>query len=54
MTQKELERVLTENKLELDEFNRFIENQTLGINKDGTINYYEYDVERFVSKNTKK
>ena len=34
------------------EFNEFMRGQTVGINDDGSTNFYEYDVERFL--NTKR
>ena len=53
MTRKEVEKVIEENNLKLEDFDKFIENQTVGIDKDGSVNYYGADVEKFVylSKN---
>jgi len=31
-----------------EEFNEFMRGQTVGINKDGSIDYYEQDVENFL------
>lgn len=48
MTRKEVEKIIKENNLQLVDFDKFIENQTVGINEDGSVNYYRIDVERFV------
>ncbi len=32
------------------EFERFMAGQTVGLNKDGTTDYYEWDVENFLRK----
>ena len=48
MTQKEVEKIVTENNLDMKDFYKFIENQTVGVNDDGSTNFYETDVERFV------
>ncbi|MBU1930846.1 hypothetical protein KJ972_05070 [Candidatus Micrarchaeota archaeon] len=32
------------------EFEEFMKGQTVGINKDGSINYYELDIENFQRK----
>ncbi|MDD5353491.1 MAG: hypothetical protein PHS93_10045 [Candidatus Omnitrophica bacterium] len=31
-----------------DVFRRWMGGQTVGMNEDGTINYYDYDVNRFI------
>jgi hypothetical protein len=34
----------------LQEFYRFMEGQTVGMNKDGSIDYYKQDVDNFLRK----
>jgi hypothetical protein len=35
-------------------FDRFMCGQTIGLNKDGTLNYYECDVENFLRPKNKR
>ena len=49
MTIKEVEKVVMENGLEMVDFYKFMEGQTIGIMPGGADNYYEHDVEKFIS-----
>jgi hypothetical protein len=53
MTQKQVEIKLKENNLKWSVFSKWMCGQTVGLNKDGTIDYYEYDVERFIRNHGK-
>lgn len=39
---------LKENNLKWSVFSKWMTGQTVGLTKDGAIDYYEYDVERFI------
>jgi len=45
MRESEVKKYIGENNWKL--FNKFMNGKTVGINKDGTFDYYEYDVKRF-------
>jgi hypothetical protein len=46
MKWEEVVKIIGENKIE--DFKEFMRGQTIGINKDGTLDYYEQDVENFL------
>lgn len=48
MRQDEIENLLEEHNIPLKEFEEWMFGQTVGLNKDGTINYYDHDVRRFI------
>ena len=48
MTLKEVTVTIGEDRVE--EFHKFMEGQTVGMNEDGSINYYKQDVYNFLRK----
>lgn len=48
MREKEVKQTLKLNKLKWTEFKKWLRGQTVGVYPDGCIDYYEYDVKRFV------
>ena len=48
MTQKEVRIKLKKNGLTWRHFNEWMFGQTIGLNEDGTLDYYEWDVDRFI------
>ncbi len=48
MTEPEVRKLLKENKIPWAKFAKWMFGQTVGMGKDGKINYYEWDVKRFV------
>ena len=33
----------------IEDFHEWMDGQTVGLNEDGTVDYYDYDVDRFIS-----
>jgi len=50
MTEKEVKKLLKENKRTWEEFMDFMIGQTMGLEEDGSSNYYECDVDRFIKR----
>lgn len=48
MTEKEVKAALKKNNLTWKHFNEWMRGQTVGLNEDGSADYYEYDVNRFI------
>lgn len=49
MTESHVRKILEDHNLTWEEFLKFMEGQTCGLNQDGTIEYYSEDVERFIT-----
>lgn len=47
MRREEVERLLSSYGYSFDEFEVFMNGQTVGINEDGSTNFYVWDVEKF-------
>lgn len=57
MTTEQVEQKLKENNLSWDDFQNWMQGQTVGANEDGSTNWYDWDVERFIKhrlRNTKE
>jgi len=50
MTEKEVRKLLKENGRTWREFVKWMSGQTLGLNEDGTTDFYDWDVERFIQR----
>jgi len=50
MNEQEVKKLLKEHKLTWKEFNEWLKGQTVGVNTDGSTDYYSWDVERFIEK----
>lgn len=48
MTEQQAEKSITEAGGSMDVFNEWMRGQTVGLNDDGTVDIYEYDVNRFI------
>jgi len=48
MTQEETKKKIKEAGGKWSVFIKWMRGQTVGLNKDDTVNYYEYDVKRFI------
>jgi hypothetical protein len=48
MREQEVKQKLKERGLKWSDFNKWLKGQTVGVYLDGTINYYEWDVSRFI------
>jgi NOL1/NOP2/fmu family ribosome biogenesis protein len=48
MNQKELEKTLEANKLEIADFYKWMDGQTVGLDDKGETDWYDCDVERFI------
>lgn len=48
MSTDEVAKLMKKNGITMKEFDEWMFGQTVGINEDGTINYYEHDVMRFI------
>ena len=48
MTTQEVEAKLAERNIPWDDFQHWMRGQTVGMNEDGSTNWYEYDVNRFI------
>jgi hypothetical protein len=48
-TKKKVEMILKANDLSWDEFDKWMMGQTCPLGEKGEMNYYEYDVERYVN-----
>jgi len=48
MTKEETKRKIKKAGGKWSVFIKWMQGQTVGMNEDGTIDYYEYDVERFI------
>jgi len=50
MDEKEVKEILKKNNKTWKDFNKFMNGQTIGIGKDGKIDYYECDVYNFLKQ----
>lgn len=48
MKEEEVNRILKKHNRTWTQFNKFMVGQTIGVYPDGTPDYYEYDVKRFI------
>ena len=48
MRESEVKKLLKENKLSWKEFKDWMRGQTIGVYSDGSPDYYDWDVERFI------
>jgi len=50
MNKEEVLKVLKNNNRTWKEFNKFMTGQTVGLGKNGKIDYYEWDVKNFLAR----
>lgn len=53
MVKKKVLEKLKENNLKWSDFMKWMYGQTMGLNEDGTPDYYDWDVERFIRNHAK-
>ena len=51
MTEDEVKALLTKNGKSWDAFKDWMDGQTVGLNDDGTTDYYDSDVQRYIRTN---
>ena len=49
MKEPEVKQLLKDNNISWEDFIKWMHGQTMGLNKDGTPDYYEWDVKRFIN-----
>lgn len=54
MTEIEVKKLLLDKKLSWDDFMEWMRGQTVGINDDGTTDFYDCDVNRFIRNRGRK
>jgi len=53
MSEQEVRLLIKKNHLTWDEFCEFMKGQTVGMNEDGSTNFYDCDVKKFIEKRGK-
>jgi len=53
MKEKEVKKLLRKNKLKWKDFCEWMGGQTIGMNEDGSIDYYDWDVKRYIELKVK-
>ena len=50
MNKQEVDKILKENNRTWEEFMEFMKGQTMGLNEDGSTDFYERDVAHFIER----